>query len=88
MVDPVSSSSSAQAPQIVRNAAPKPTLNTGSGPAPADVPRLFSMASKIASEGPPVDYVKLAQIRTAIAQGSYPVDTTAIADAMSFQAYL
>ena len=52
------------------------------------VPRLFSMASKIANEGPPVDYVKLAQIRTAIAQGSYPVDTTAIAQAMSFQAYL
>jgi anti-sigma28 factor (negative regulator of flagellin synthesis) len=46
------------------------------------------MASKIASEGPPIDYVKLAQISTAIAQGSYPVDTTAIADAMSFQAYL
>jgi flagellar biosynthesis anti-sigma factor FlgM len=88
MVDPVSSSSGAQAPQLVRNHAPKPTLNAGGGPGPADVPRLFSMASKIASEGPPVDYVKLAQISTAIAQGSYPVDTTAIADAMSFQAYL
>ncbi|MFM5914206.1 MAG: flagellar biosynthesis anti-sigma factor FlgM [Chakrabartia godavariana] len=88
MVDPVSSSSGAPAPQIVRNPAPKPTLNSAGGPGPADVPRLFSMASKIASEGPPVDYVKLAQIRTAIAQGSYPVDTTAIAQAMSFQAYL
>lgn len=88
MVDPVSSSGGAQAPQLVRNAAPKPTLSAGGNPGPADVPRLFSMASKIASEGPPVDYVKLAQIRTAIAQGSYPVDTTAIAQAMSFQAYL
>ena len=87
MVDPVSSSGGAQAPQLVRNAAPKPTLNAA-GPAPADVPKLFSMASKIASEGPPVDYVKLAQIRTAIAQGNYPVDTTAIARSMSFQAYL
>lgn len=88
MVDPVSSSGGAQAPQLVRNASPKPTLNSSSGPAPADVPKLFSMASKIASEGPPVDYVKLAQIRTAIAQGSYPVDTSAIAKAMSFEAYL
>jgi flagellar biosynthesis anti-sigma factor FlgM len=88
MVDPVSSSGGAQAPQLVRNSAPKPTLNTSSGPAPADVPKLFSMASKIAAEGPPVDYVKLAQISTAIAQGSYPVDTKSIADAMSFQAYL
>lgn len=88
MVDPVSSSGGAQAPQLVRNPTPKPTLNPSSGPAPADVPKLFSMASKIASEGPPVDYVKLAQISTAIAQGSYPVDTSAIAQAMSFQAYL
>ncbi len=87
MVDPVSSSGGAQAPQLVRNPAPKPTLQQ-SGPGPADVPKLFSMATKIASEGPPVDYVKLAQIRTAIAQGNYPVDTTSIARAMSFQAYL
>ena len=31
MVDPVSSSSGAQAPQLVRNPAPKPTLNAGGG---------------------------------------------------------
>lgn len=88
MVDPVSSSGGAQAPQLVRNSAPKPTLNASSGPGPADVPKLFSMAAKIASEGPPVDYVKLAQISTAIAQGNYPIDTAAVADAMSFQAFL
>jgi flagellar biosynthesis anti-sigma factor FlgM len=46
------------------------------------------MAAKIASEGPPVDYAKLAQIRTAIFRGNYPIDTNAVANAMSFQAFL
>lgn len=88
MVDPVNSSGGAQPPQIVRNMAPKAALTASAGPGPADVPRLLNMAAQIASEGPPVDYVKLAQIRTAIAQGNYPIDTTAVADNMSFQAFL
>ena len=36
----------------------------------------------LASEGPPVDSVKVAQIRAAIAEGRYPVDANRIADRM------
>ncbi len=88
MVDPVNSSGPAQAAPIVRNANPKLALPAAGEPTPSDLPGLFNMAAKIASEGPPVDYAKLAQIRTAIFRGNYPIDTNAVANAMSFQAFL
>ncbi len=89
MVDPVNSSGpAAQSAPVVRNANAKPALPAAGEPAPSDIPRLVNMAAKIASEGPPIDYAKLAQIRTAIFRGNYPIDTRSVADAMSFQAYL
>jgi len=88
MVDPVNSSGPAQSVPIVRNSNAKPALPAAGEPTPSDIPRLVNMAAKIASEGPPIDYAKLAQIRTAIFRGNYPIDTRSVADAMSFQAYL
>ena len=53
----------------------------------ADVPNLVRQAAAIADQGPPVDYVKLAQIRTAIFRGDYPIDSRAIANAIALQAH-
>lgn len=36
----------------------------------------------LAAEGPPVDSAKVAQVRAAIAEGSYPVDPERIAERM------
>lgn len=39
-------------------------------------------AAELASSGPPIDAQKIAAIRTAIAEGRYPIDPQAIADKM------
>jgi negative regulator of flagellin synthesis FlgM len=41
-----------------------------------------SPVSEMAAQGAPVDTAKIAAIRTAIAEGRYPVDPDRIADAM------
>lgn len=48
----------------------------------ANLPKLVSLAADLARAGPPVDYVKIAQLRQAIAQGDYPVDVDSIAHSM------
>jgi negative regulator of flagellin synthesis FlgM len=40
------------------------------------------MAAELAQQGPPVDFARIAQLRQAIAQGSYAVDVDSIAHAM------
>jgi negative regulator of flagellin synthesis FlgM len=50
--------------------------------ASASLPRLVTLAADLARQGPPVDYARIAQIRQAIAEGSYTVDPVAIASSM------
>ena len=88
MVDSVSSGLAKAAP---RRLPPTPvTKEGGTLPNPASVkienikslPKLLSLASELASQGPPVDYAKIARLRQAIALGTYRVRPEAIADAL------
>lgn len=49
---------------------------------------LAQTAAILADRGPPVDYLKLARIRTALARGDYRINTRAIADAIASQAHI
>ena len=49
---------------------------------PAATARASNSAATLASLGAPIDAGKIAQIRTAIAEGRYPVDPQAIAEKM------
>ena len=49
---------------------------------------LAKTAAILADRGPPVDYLKLARIRTALARGDYRINTRAIADAIALQAHI
>jgi negative regulator of flagellin synthesis FlgM len=52
-------------------------------PAPSvSLSKLTAAARQLAEAGPPVDFAKIAQIRQAIANGSYQSDAEAIADAV------
>ena len=55
---------------------------TESAPASASLPRLLSLVDDLVRSGPPVDYARVAQVRRAIADGGYRVDTDALAKAI------
>ncbi len=86
MVDPVSLPTVRPVEnRLVRNAKSSGSPTTvATEPAATAVPlsKLTAAARALAEAGPPVDYVRIAQIRTAISQGSYQLDSKAIADAM------
>lgn len=44
------------------------------------LPKLVSLANELADQGPPVDFAKIAQVRQAIALGTYRVSPEAIAE--------
>ena len=44
------------------------------------LPKLVSLANELAEQGPPVDFAKIAQVRQAIALGTYRVSPYAIAE--------
>lgn len=50
--------------------------------ASVSIARLTGLARALASEAPPVDHARIAQIRQVIASGGYRPDAAAIADAM------
>ena len=49
---------------------------------PRNVPRLVALANDLATGEPPVDGVRVAQLRQAIADGTYQLDLAAIARAL------
>jgi negative regulator of flagellin synthesis FlgM len=57
-------------------------------PAPVNVerikslPKLVNLASALAEQGPPIDFAKIAQVRQAIALGTYRVEPEKIAEGM------
>jgi flagellar biosynthesis anti-sigma factor FlgM len=85
MVDPVSAGRAA-----VRPLPPAPAKEGVTLPNPANVnvdnikslPRLVNLASQLAEQGPPYDFVKIAAVRQAIALGTYRVSPDAVADGM------
>jgi negative regulator of flagellin synthesis FlgM len=80
MVDPLSFGSiSARSPlQASRSAAVRPPVQQNEHAATAATPVLRRLAADLASQGPPVDYAKIAQLRQAIATGKYEVDPQVI----------
>jgi flagellar biosynthesis anti-sigma factor FlgM len=46
------------------------------------LPKLVSLANELADQGPPVDFAKIAQVREAIALGTYRVEPDKIAEGM------
>jgi flagellar biosynthesis anti-sigma factor FlgM len=46
------------------------------------LPKLVSLASTLAEQGPPIDFAKIAQVREAIALGTYRVSPDKIAEGM------
>lgn len=60
------------APRNQEAAAPKPSARP-------NLPQLLSLATELARQGPPVDHVRIAQIKAAIASGYYEVDVNRIA---------
>lgn len=46
------------------------------------LPKLVQLARELSNQGPPVDDAKIAQVRQAIAEGNYHIDTDAIANAI------
>lgn len=87
MVESLNTTGAVQGTAIVRKVSAKVTPETAPQTTRADVPNLVRQAAEIANQGPPVDYVKLAQIRTAIFRGDYPLDARAIANAIAMQAH-
>jgi negative regulator of flagellin synthesis FlgM len=88
MVDSVSSGLATAAPRVLPST---PIQNERVAlPLPAGVkienikslPKLISLASELASQGPPIDHAKIARIREAIALGTYRVQPEAIANAI------
>lgn len=86
MVDPVTlwpvrSVSKSVGEPGVKTARTEPASAQPKGSA-TSLPKLVSMAAELARQGPPVDFARIAQLRQAIAQGSYAVDVDSIAHAM------
>lgn len=52
-------------------------------PAPLPVARLIGLAQELADQPPPVDHVRIAALRNAIADGSYAVDAALVAKAVA-----
>ena len=86
MVDPVSSGSVSKAQNVRFDRATR--QHAGVPPKAAEpgtmvaTPVLTRMVDELVQQGPPVDFARIAQLRQAIAEGSYEVDPRAIARAM------
>jgi negative regulator of flagellin synthesis FlgM len=87
MVDIVSAGFAKAAPRQLPAATAKDGVATPNL-APVNVerikslPKLVTLASTLVEQGPPVDFAKIAQVRQAIALGTYRVNPEAIAEGM------
>lgn len=88
MVDSANASGPVQRVAALRPASSKAAAPARPKPTLADRQGLVRQAAAIADQGPPVDYLKLAQIRAALFRGDYPINSRAIADAIAMQAHL
>ncbi len=85
MVDSVSSGLAKAAPRRLpptKEGVTLPTLASVKIENIRSLPKLLSLASELASQGPPVDYAKIARVKEAIILGTYRVRPEAIADAI------
>lgn len=65
---------------LLQGKAPAP--RAASQPAPAPVAILTGLVRTLTNQEPPIDHARIAQIRQAIASGTYRPETEAIAQAM------
>lgn len=86
MVDPVRMG--AVAPVAAHKLA-SPDLRSATGlsaptvkPRATPLPQLLDLVAELSNAGPPVDTVRIAQVRRAIADGSYRIDPDALAKAI------
>ncbi len=85
MVDPVSFHPVGRVQtkvDVSSQAARRSTAEPQAAAAGPSLPKLVNLAQQLQEQGPPVDYVRIAQVRQAIAQRSYQIDTGAIAKAI------
>ena len=75
----IAESRKTSASKVESNANAPQTLHTT---AALNLSTLTAMARELAAAEPPLDYAKIAQIRQAIALGSYKIDSHAITNAM------
>jgi negative regulator of flagellin synthesis FlgM len=66
----------------VRRLTPRDLGKPVEAPSSATLPRLLDLVADLAHLGPPVDYARIAQVRRAIADGSYKIDADALAKAI------
>lgn len=60
----------------------------GQTPTPAPAPDARAAASPVSAGQPPVDVERVAQIRKAVEEGTYPIVPTRVADAMIAAGFL
>jgi negative regulator of flagellin synthesis FlgM len=87
MVDIVSAGFAKAAPRqlpatAVKDGVAPPSLTPVNVERIKSLPKLVTLASTLAEQGPPVDFAKIAQVRQAIALGTYRVNPDQIAEEM------
>jgi negative regulator of flagellin synthesis FlgM len=80
MVDPVSSRPIG--PALPVRSEPFAKAQPVAAPPAVATPMLSQMVADLVGQGPPVDFARVAQLKQAIADGSYAVDPQAIARAI------
>lgn len=76
---PVSPLTADAAETSVRRLTPHDFRKGVEAPSRAPVPQLLDLVADLTHSGPPVDYARIAQVRRAIADGSYRIDANALA---------
>ncbi len=66
----------------VQTAVPASTSDARVAPAQVPLSKLTDLARQLAAAGPPFDHAKIAEVRRAIAEGTFRIDAGAIADAL------
>lgn len=88
MAEPVNTAGTMQGMAITQRVSPIDVPEIHPQTSRADALSVAQQAAEIAHQGPPIDYVKLAQIRTAIFRSDYLLDARAIANAIALQAHV